>query len=134
MVADDWIPNSEMEAFGRRVRDTRVAQGLSQWALARKIGVSSNTLLSWEKGHWRPNPYNISRLASALGVSEEFLRTGMNPSEAQRPEDERQDSIGSEIEHLKRKIASALGMEPTEIVLTLELRRRGPEPDTGRAE
>lgn len=58
-----------------RIRDLRARAGLSQEALARKLGVSKNTVARWEKGAV-PSGENASQLAEALGSSSDWILTG----------------------------------------------------------
>ena len=51
-----------------RIRDARKALGLSQSALAEKLGVGTMTVNRWEKGS-TPDPQNVKPLAEVLGVN-----------------------------------------------------------------
>ena len=42
------------------LRETRVQAGVTQSALARGLGVSSNTVARWERGEMRPNRHSLS--------------------------------------------------------------------------
>jgi len=117
---DGWIPPEESKAFGKRLRDTREARKMSQWDAARKVGVSPNTWLSWEKGYSRPNPSRISKIASALEVTEAFLRTGADTIKTEVPEDDASESLASDVEKLRQKIALAMGMLPSKVRLSVE--------------
>jgi transcriptional regulator with XRE-family HTH domain len=64
-----------MTSLGWRVRERRKALGLSQEALARQLVVSKNTVARWESGA-QPRGVRLSRLASALRVSADWLLTG----------------------------------------------------------
>lgn len=57
------------EAFGRRVRDLRLEQGLSQEALADLAGIHRTYVGSVERGERNVALDNINALADALGVS-----------------------------------------------------------------
>jgi transcriptional regulator with XRE-family HTH domain len=54
--------------FGRRLRELREAAGLTQQALAERVGVKWETISRWERGDREPNWSNILGLAQALGV------------------------------------------------------------------
>lgn len=54
---------------GEKIRDLRVSRGMTQEALAKKIGVCRRTVLSWERGVRTPRFDVAVRLAEALGVS-----------------------------------------------------------------
>lgn len=58
-----------------RIRTARLASGLSQDALARRIEVSKNTVARWESG-MQPKGEALVRLADALNVTARWLVTG----------------------------------------------------------
>ncbi len=55
--------------FGERVRELRVARGLSQEQLASKSGMHRTYLGSIERGERNPSLKNIAAIAKALGVT-----------------------------------------------------------------
>jgi len=55
--------------FGERVRELRLAIGLSQEALAFKSGIHRTYLGSIERGERNPSLKNIASIAKALGVT-----------------------------------------------------------------
>lgn len=55
--------------FGERVRELRLARGLSQEELAFKAGVHRTYLGGIERGERNPALKNIAAIAKALGVS-----------------------------------------------------------------
>ncbi len=62
-----------MKAFADKVKDARTSLGLSQPQLAEMIGVSTRTILSYEKGEKKPRAATLAKLAKALRVSIRFL-------------------------------------------------------------
>ncbi len=58
---------------GQRLRELRTAfadgQGLSQEALAEKIGTTANTISRWETGTYKPSLDDIDKLSRFFGVS-----------------------------------------------------------------
>jgi transcriptional regulator with XRE-family HTH domain len=54
--------------MGRRLKRLRMAQGLSQYALAKKAGVSRDYLRTLEAGESDPTVGMLTKLARALGV------------------------------------------------------------------
>lgn len=61
------------DEWASRLRELRIARGLSQEVVARAIGVSTGTVGSWERGLTRPYPRNLRRLARLLGVAVDAL-------------------------------------------------------------
>ncbi len=55
--------------FGERLRELRLARGLSQEKLAFKSGMHRTYLGSNERGERNPSLKNIAAIAEALGVS-----------------------------------------------------------------
>lgn len=56
------------QEFGRRVRDARQAQGLSQEVVAQRSGLSTPYVSSVERGERNVSLFNILRLARSLEV------------------------------------------------------------------
>jgi len=62
------MPHPVDVRVGRRVRELRAAQGLSQGALADKLGVSFQQVQKYEKGTNRMGASRLSDIARVLGV------------------------------------------------------------------
>jgi transcriptional regulator with XRE-family HTH domain len=63
------VPGSEvLEVFGRRVRDERLRQGLTQLALANAAALSVAYVSLLERGGRNPPITTVATLARALGV------------------------------------------------------------------
>ena len=72
---DDWY--SEKQAtLGDRLAAAREAAGLSQSALATRLGVRQKTLRAWESDLSEPRANRLQMLAAMLGVSLRWLLTG----------------------------------------------------------
>jgi transcriptional regulator with XRE-family HTH domain len=71
--------SSIIDNFGRRVRELRLARGLSQEELAFKAGVHRTYLGSIERGERNPALKNIVAIAAALDVSLAELFRFHNP-------------------------------------------------------
>lgn len=50
------------------LRALRIQKGLTQSQLANKLGVTTQTVSSWEKGEYHPRPRFVPLLAKILGV------------------------------------------------------------------
>ena len=62
--------------LGEKIRTLRKKAGLSQEALAEKLGVSRQAVSKWETGTADPSTSNLLALAKLFGVSaEELLRS-----------------------------------------------------------
>jgi transcriptional regulator with XRE-family HTH domain len=59
--------------FGQRLRETRVAAGLSQSELEDISGIPKARLSRYENGHVEPSIQTLARLSRALNVSEASL-------------------------------------------------------------
>jgi transcriptional regulator with XRE-family HTH domain len=62
-----------IEHIGQRIREIRTGYGggtgISQDALAKALGVASNTVSRWETGTYRPTIEDLERLARFFGKS-----------------------------------------------------------------
>ena len=61
--------------MGSRIRDIREQRGQSVSTLARVLGINERTVRYWESGRSEPTRANLRRLARALGVPVEELRS-----------------------------------------------------------
>ena len=68
--------------LGQNIQNARRAQGLSQEALAEKIGVSRQALGKWEKDTALPGLDNRQALAAALGIGVDALLGAENADPA----------------------------------------------------
>lgn len=65
--------------IGQKLKEKRTAAGISQGALAEKIGVSRQTVSSWENNHSYPDIGSILKLSDLYGVSlDELLKEDEN--------------------------------------------------------
>ncbi|WP_315854155.1 helix-turn-helix transcriptional regulator [Gemmata palustris] len=68
--------------FGERLKELREAAALSQYALAKKSGVSKQAISLLEKGESEPAWVTVRKLARALGISVSDFDVGNLPGEA----------------------------------------------------
>ena len=52
-----------MEKFGERIRELRKERGLTVYELATQLGISRNTLTTWELGEKEPHAIELLRPA-----------------------------------------------------------------------
>ena len=62
-----------MDILSRRIKEGRVAKGLTQKQLAEILNVKQNTLSQWENGIHEPPVEMIIRIAKALDCDANFL-------------------------------------------------------------
>lgn len=67
---------SDREEFARRLRGLRKRAGMTQDGLSEQINVSIKTVQRWEFGERSPRAEDITKLASALHVTEAELLNG----------------------------------------------------------
>lgn len=60
-------------AFGRRLREARIASGLTQQSAADAFGISLRGYCRWEKGEREPNFSALVSIAETLNVSIDHL-------------------------------------------------------------
>ena len=103
-------------SINQRIRERREELGLSQAALARKMGVSTTAVQHWESGHRpiQPRPARIRKLATVLEASEPWLIFG-ETEDASRRKPQSKSSTGLAFEP---KFLEYAGTEyPLEIAL-----------------
>ena len=64
---------NQQRHFGHRLREARLAAGLSQSELEELSGIPKARLSRYENGHVEPSIQTLNRLARALNVSEASL-------------------------------------------------------------
>lgn len=67
------VPSSIEEAVGERIKMARLNKEYTQKQLADIIGVAKTTITGYEKGNREPSLSNLVALATALGVSGDYL-------------------------------------------------------------
>ena len=79
--------------LGKRIGQLRRAKGITQEALAEKLGVTPQAVSKWENDGSCPDIALIPELAKILGISTDELLTGKKPETAMRllPPEERKD-------------------------------------------
>jgi transcriptional regulator with XRE-family HTH domain len=66
-------PATAVESFGQRLARLREDAGLSQSALAKRIGASQSAISQMEGGERNPSYAMLAQVAEALGVSTAYL-------------------------------------------------------------
>ncbi len=71
---------------GGRIRAARQARGMTQAALAGAVGVTRSAVAQWETERAGQVRANLTRIASVLGVSVQFLLEGTTGNTSEGPE------------------------------------------------
>ena len=65
----DFNEETAADRIGRRIRDVRMARGLSQAEFGGMIGLNANRIQQYENGARKPKSDLLKKMADALGVS-----------------------------------------------------------------
>ncbi len=76
MTDDSGWYSEDAATFGDRLAGARDAAGLTQAALAAKIGVKTTVIAGWENDLKEPRANRLQMLSGILGVSLSWLLTG----------------------------------------------------------
>lgn len=82
---ENWYSDAQA-TLGDRLVAAREAAGLTQSALATRLGVRSKTLRGWENDLAEPRANRLQMLAAMLGVSLRWLLTGEGDGGAPAPD------------------------------------------------
>ena len=63
----------EMEVIGKRIKEIRLEQGLSQQKFGEKLSVSQDTVSLWEKGKSVPTTEFLIAIATNFDVSVDYI-------------------------------------------------------------
>ena len=66
-------------SIGERISKLRQEVGLSQYELAKVIGVSRQAVSKWENDQTAPDTINLIRLSNILNTEVEYLASGKKP-------------------------------------------------------
>ncbi len=100
-MSDDTNWYSEDAAtFGDRLATARDSAGLSQKAMAERIGVKLGTYRNWEDDASEPRANRLTLLAGMLGVSVRWLLTG----EGEGPDLDEEGEVSADVKTLLAQI------------------------------
>lgn len=97
----------------KRLREVREQRGLSQTALARRVGVTQQAIAAYEAGERRPTGDILVRLSAELGVSSAYLLELTD-------DPQRADYLPQEWEQVVEK-AISLGLSPGDVDLAIQV-------------
>ena len=90
-----WLPTNLMnrqvttyhwQMLNERLKNLRLAKGLTLQQVGDVFGISAASVASWEKGKNQPDSRKLSTLAVLLGTTVEFLLNGSGDSSVQSGE------------------------------------------------
>lgn len=111
VTEEAWFSDSQA-TLGDRLSAAREAAGLSQTALASRLGVRLKTLRGWENDLAEPRANRLQMLAAMLGVSLRWLLTGEGEGVTPPPTEEeaRDESLQRTLADLRRMRAEVMAM------------------------
>ena len=74
--------NEFLKAMGQRIMVRRKALRMTQEELAEELGVSTQMISNLELGKKAIRPENLAKVCDALGLSADFVLTGINTKTA----------------------------------------------------
>jgi transcriptional regulator with XRE-family HTH domain len=95
--------------FGERLKELRVAKGLTQQQLSDASGLSQNGISQWELGKREPDWSAVRALAKALGVSCEAFETDDQASEDSEPQGRGSPKKDTEAEEVEPEVKRPRG-------------------------
>lgn len=106
-----WFSDRQA-TLGDRLSAAREAAGLSQTALASRLGVRLKTLRGWENDLAEPRANRLQMLAAMLGVSLRWLLTGEGEGVTPPPTEEqaRDESLQRTLADLRRMRAEMMAI------------------------
>lgn len=74
--------NEFLKTMGQRIMVRRKARRMTQEELAEKLGVSTQMISNLELGKKAIRPENLAKVCDVLGLSADFILTGINTKTA----------------------------------------------------
>lgn len=99
-----------------RIRKARTQRGLSRATLAGLLNVTPTAVWLWEEKEMMPRPRVFTAIAAALGVSEEYLKSGKN-SKRTTPTPR---SVASIVRNARIQIAVVAGVPVSRVKLNVD--------------
>lgn len=113
------IDSSGPETLGQRIIQARERAELTTAQLARRLGVKTRTLTSWERGDTSPRTNRLLMLSQMLNVAPTWLVEGM---ERYAPEAPRATplQIAEQLEQMRRALESLTNQVETLSAMVLD--------------
>lgn len=91
----------DMDTLGGRLSRAREATGMTTAQLARRIGVRTATLQSWETDRSEPRANRLTMLAGVLNVSLSWLLHGVGPAPQEENRSEASRHLHNHLEQMR---------------------------------
>lgn len=109
------------DGVGKRIKTTRESKHMSASTLARLAEVTPTAVWNWETNEICPRQEALVKVARALGVSEDFLRTGREDQTAALDHRLEQVSVSDLLEQTRLRLAQMTGVDVASVRLNLEI-------------
>ncbi|MEM8553629.1 MAG: helix-turn-helix domain-containing protein [Pseudomonadota bacterium] len=120
---DDWF-SAEASTFGDRMAGAREKMGMSRSELAKRLGVKTSTIASWEEDLSEPRANKLQMLSGILNVSLTWLLTAEGDGLSGPVDDGTQDANVQAVLTEMRQMKAELQRFTTRMtVLEKQLRR-----------
>lgn len=73
------------EGLAGRIREARLAAGLTLEAVAVALGCTDSAISQWESGRTKPSPRRLGEFAQLVGSVPAWIKTGVEPTEVDLP-------------------------------------------------
>lgn len=85
----------EPKDMGNKIKNARMAKGMTQKELASQVLVTDKAVSKWERGLCFPDMSNLEPLADALGMkmTELFIDSSVNESEEEKAETSLKEAV-----------------------------------------
>lgn len=103
-------------SIGERISYLRKQQNISQFQLAKALGVSRQAVSKWENDQTSPDTLNLIKLADLLGTDSEYIATG-NHSKVESPS--RIVTVVQKVDNVIEKVVE----KPVEVEKIVEVER-----------
>jgi transcriptional regulator with XRE-family HTH domain len=108
------------QAFGKRVAALRDQRELTQIQLGKKVGVTGTCVWNWESGNTFPRSGALSKLASALGTSVEYLSSGTSAAATLKSDGAGKPSLSDIIMEAREAVANAGGLPVSKVRIVID--------------
>jgi transcriptional regulator with XRE-family HTH domain len=103
-----------------RIRQARLASGMTKADLARRVGVCVSAAVQWEHPEGTsPTIKHLAKIASIVGVAFEWLATGRGPTHVESPSASMQKLAASAFEERLLDVARRVPSERREPMIAL---------------